>query len=399
MKTIYRKLPLLLFPLWGLGGLFHPLWGQEGLPFLNAIKQNNTTLKALRRTGEAQQLENKTGIYLPGPDATIDYLWGTPAAIGNRTDITLRQSFDIVALTNIKKRIADQQNELINLQFRADRTTILQEAAMYGIEIIYYNILKKELSRRLQHAETLAATCAKRLETGNATILEYNKAKLYLSSAQGELSRAEVERTALLAELQRLNGGIAIALDDENYGGDALPPDFETWFTNIAAQHPALEYARQDVKYKKQDLTLNKTQNWPSFSIGFISENVVGQRYQGISIGLSIPLWENRNRVKQAAAAVRAAESRQTDADLQLLTRLQTAYLRAHSLRAIAADYRQALTSLNNSELLEKALAAGEISLLEYIVEMELYYSAIQQTLSAERDYRKAVAALLCNNE
>ncbi|MDR0728513.1 MAG: TolC family protein [Prevotellaceae bacterium] len=395
MQTIYCKilfLPL-LFAGMTVGSI--PVRAQGDMRFLRDVEQNNTTLKALRESTEAQQLANKTGAGLPNPDVGVDYFWGAPAATGNRTDFSLRQSFDVATLTGMKSRAADRQNRLVDMQFRADRMAILQEAALYGVEIIYYNILRKELFQRLRYAEMLVDGYAKRLQNGYATMPEYHKAKRYLSSTQGELARADVERAALLAELQRLNGGITITLDDDSYGDDLLPSDFESWFADVASRHPALEYARQDVVYNKQNRTLNRAQNWPSFSVGFVSEQTVGQRYQGVSLGLSIPLWENRRRVKQAAAAVRAAEARQTDAALQLYTRLQTACYRAQSLRAIAAGYRQSQTSADNTERLQKALDAGEISLLEYLMEMELYYAALQQTLDAERDYRKAATLLL----
>lgn len=35
---------------------------------LASIEENNTTLKSLRETVEAQKLENKTGIYLENPE-------------------------------------------------------------------------------------------------------------------------------------------------------------------------------------------------------------------------------------------------------------------------------------------------------------------------------------------
>lgn len=78
----------------------------------------------------------------------------------------------------------------------------------------------------------------------------------------------------------------------------------------------------------------------------------------------------------------------------QFYDQLQTLYLRADGLRQTAAKYRASLSSLNNTELLAKALNAGEISLLDYIVEIGLYYDTVNQALSAERDYRQAFADL-----
>lgn len=125
-----------------------------------------------------------------------------------------------------------------------------------------------------------------------------------------------------------------------------------------------------------------------------MSEKVVGQLYQGFTVGISIPLWENKNRVKQAKVAVSAAESREADRKQQFYSQLQSLYNRANGLKVIAEKYRQSLANVNNTDLLKKALDTGEISLLDYIVEIGLYYTTVNQALEAERDYQKAIAEL-----
>ena len=47
---------------------------------LQQIERNNTTLEALRKQTEADKLQNKTGITLPDPEVSFDYLWGDPSA-------------------------------------------------------------------------------------------------------------------------------------------------------------------------------------------------------------------------------------------------------------------------------------------------------------------------------
>ena len=105
-------------------------------------------------------------------------------------------------------------------------------------------------------------------------------------------------------------------------------------------------------------------------------------------------MWENKNRVKQAKAAVRAAESRQKDSKQQFYSQIQILYNRAFGLKLTADNYRKSLINVNNTDLLKRALDAGEISLLEYMVEIGLYYDTVNQALEAERDYQKAFAEL-----
>lgn len=361
---------------------------------LTSIEEHNTTLQSLRESAEAQKLENRTDIYLENPEVGFDYLWGNPSAIGNRTDISVMQSFDMATITGAKRKVADRQNVLVDWQNKADRMNILLEAKQYCIDLIYYNALKKELDLRLQHAETIAAGYEGRLNSGDVSRLEYNKVQLNLSTVRGEISRIDVERNALLEQLKRLNGGTDILLEDVRYDDILLPPRFDDWFGQAAEKSPVLAYARQEIEVSKQQVSLSKMKGLPSLSAGYMSEKVVGERFQGISVGISIPLWENKNRVKQAKASVRAAESRETDSRLQFYNRLQILYNRAAGLKAASEKYRQSLTTANNTELLKKALDAGEISLLEYMVEMGLYYETINQALETERDYQKAFAEL-----
>ncbi len=361
---------------------------------LASIEEHNTTLKSLRESAEAQKLENRTDIYLENPEVGFNYLWGNPSDIGKRTDISVMQSFDMATITGAKRKVADRQNVLVDWQYKADRMNILLEAKQYCIDLIYYNALKKELNLRLQHAETIAAGYEGRLNSGDVSRLEYNKVQLNLSTVQGEISRIDVERNALLEQLKRLNGGTDILLEDDRYDEVLLPPYFDDWFEQAAKKNPVLAYARQEIEVSKQQVSLNKMKGLPTLSAGYMSEKLVGEHFQGLSVGISIPLWENKNRVKQAKASVRAAESRETDSRLQFYNQLQILYNRTAGLKAASEKYRQSLITANNTELLKKALDAGEISLLEYMVEMRLYYETINQALETERDYHKAFAEL-----
>lgn len=361
---------------------------------LQQIERNNTTLEALRKQTEADKLQNKTGITLPDPEVSFDYLWGDPSAIGNRKDFGVTQSFDIATIAGSRRRVADAQNGLLDVEYRAGRMAVLLEAKQTCIQLVYYNALKAELEQRLAHAQAVADFYDRQLADGNASRLEVNKARLSLSAAQGELRRNEVERTNLLAELQRLNGGEPVVFEQAAYAQPVLPQDFEAWYDEAAAANPVLAYARQNVELKRREMKLGKLTGLPQISAGYMSELVPESNFRGITLGLSVPLWSNRNRVKQAKAAVVAAELQQKDATVQFYERLRNQYGRTLGLQRTAGEYRKALAELDNTQLLRKALDAGEISLLDYIVELGLYYTTVDEALAAERDYELALTEL-----
>ena len=144
----------------------------------------------------------------------------------------------------------------------------------------------------------------------------------------------------------------------------------------------------------KQQVSLSRSLNLPSLSVGYILEKTQGEHYQGISLGLSIPLWSTRNRVKQAKAAVAAAEARQEDAKIQFYGQLNILYQRVLGLNESALTYRKALTEADNSQYLKRALDVGEISVLDYLRQASIYYQFIDKAMSAERDLHKSHAEL-----
>ena len=362
---------------------------------LQSIEENNSTLIALRKTADAQMLENKTGIYLSNPEVEFGYLWGKPDLIGNRIDFSATQAFDIPTITGMRSRLADKQNVSVEMLLKAERMSILLSAKQLCLDLIFYNSIANELEERLSYATRIAEIYEKRLNVGDANMLDLNKAQLNLLNAQGELQRIEVERNAVLAEIKQLNGGEDISLNDQHFEAILLPPSFEEWYAHAEQLNPVLSFVRQEVEVGKDFVRMSKAKRLPTFSAGFVSEKIVGETFQGIQVGMTIPLWENKNQVAQARASVEAAEARRVDGIQKFYMEVQNQYSRAMGLNGIAQNYRNLLDTSNSADLLQKALDAGEISLLNYLSEISLYYNTVDLALEAERDFQKAVAELL----
>ncbi|NQU53239.1 MAG: TolC family protein [Bacteroidetes bacterium] len=132
----------------------------------------------------------------------------------------------------------------------------------------------------------------------------------------------------------------------------------------------------------------------PKFSGGYMSESVVGESFKGVSVGMSIPLWENKNKVKLATAQQQVALEIANDAKLQSYNQFKGQYEKAKSLQKTLASYKEALQMVNSSDLLKKALDAGELSLIEYILELTLYYETTHKFISVENELNQLAASL-----
>jgi len=353
---------------------------------LNTVVKNNTTLSALRMKMEAEKKGNKTNIYLQNPEIEFNYLWGHPTAIGNRKDISIVQSFDFPTAYSFKNQISDLKNEQSDLEYQNEIIAILLKTRLICIDITYYNALKSELIKRLSLAKENKKSYKFMFDNGETNILEYNKTLLAVHNYLNELESIDIELNSLILELSQLNGGQEIEYIENSYGLVELSSDFEAWYLSAEQNNPILKWLGEEIKINEAKVKLNRAISLPKFQTGYISEDVVGQQFQGVTIGMTIPLWENKNKVKFAKANSIAAESIAHDMKLQFYNQLKILYSKAMRQQISTSDYRENLVLFNNSELLKKALDLGEISLIDYTLELLLYYESVNKLLKLERD-------------
>ncbi|RPH33747.1 MAG: transporter [Bacteroidales bacterium] len=361
---------------------------------LTAIEKNNTTLLALQKQVEAQKLGNKTGIFPNNPEFEFNYLVGNPSGIGNRTDISLKQSFDFPTVYAYKSQIANARNGQAEYEFQKERKSILLNARWVCIDLVYTNSLKVELEKRLANAQSIANAYKTKLNEGETNILEFNKSQLYFLDTKKEVEKNDIERNSLLSELASFNGGIAIEFNDNLMQTAVIPNDFEQWYLQVEQNNPFLGWLKQEIEISLKQTKLSKAMSLPKFSLGYMSERVVGQNFQGVSAGISIPLWENKNTVKQAKAQTLALQSIEADNKIKFYNQLKMQHAKAIALQKSAIDYRSSIELYNNAELLKKALDKGEIALIDYILELSVYYNSLTKVLEIEKELNKTIAEL-----
>lgn len=363
-------------------------------PILQQIEQNSLTLDALKKQAEARKTGNRTGLTPANPEVEFGYLWGNPVAIGNRKDISVRQTFDFPTVYAQRSKLADAQDDNAEYEYRAQRADLLLVAKKTCIELVYYNALSALYTEQTENARQIMNAVEKMRQAGEANILEYNKAVLNHTNISGELNRTNLERRRLLAELTRMNGGQPIVFDCASYDSHALPADFDSWYAEAEANAPALHYLKAQAEASNRQVSLTKASTLPKFSVGYMGEFVTGEKFQGITVGMSIPLWENKNKVRQAEAEARTAVQLAEDARMQYYNRLKSLYAEIAGLQENVRQYDAVLQQNDNARLLLKAYQSGEISLLEYLLEMEYHFTALDKRLQAERDLELALAEL-----
>lgn len=362
---------------------------------LSAVGKNNKTIAASQQYWEAQKLEYSTGLNPDNPQINYDFMIGSPSTAGNQTDLTVTQSFDFPTAYIKKKQLAKEQAAQAEFQLLAIRRDILLEAKETCIELIYHNKRNLELSKRKSNTQKLLEAYQTQMDKGEGSILNVNKAKLMMIDIEKQYSANLSAINQLHQKLAELNGGAAISLTDTAYPFSSVIPDFETLEKEYEANDPVRQLLEQEKAITQKQIEVSKTGSLPKFEAGYHYQGILGQTFQGVHAGVTIPLWENKNRVK-----TQQANYLYTDLELQThinehYHEIKRIYEKYENLNATLGQYQSVLQTFNSTELLDKALSLGHLSNIEYFLELSYYYSAYDTYLETEKEYQAVLAELL----
>ena len=359
------------------------------------IERNNTTLAALQAQTEATRWDSKTGLAPDNPEVEFGYLWGNPADMGNRVDLNVTQSFDFPTTYAYRKKVADSHVSQATANYQAARRDILLQAEKSCINLIYYNIMQREYARHQAVAQAVLDAYQKMYDQGEKSILDLNKAKLDLLSVRRDVENNRIERDAVLAELVRLNGGKPVVLEDTIYPNYILPEDFNHWYAQAESSNSLLKTYEAAIQTSESQVQLSKSLWAPKLSVGYNSERILGTTLQGVGVGVSLPLWQNSRAVKSAQLNAFAQRCAEQDARLTLSNEMKSKYAQAQSLQRLYGEYMEILQGINSEALLKRALDEGEIPMVEYIMEKNVYREAVHEAFTTHRDLMLAVCELM----
>lgn len=401
-----KKILILSTLLFSLAGTSAQTAGIDAI--LRQIEANNKELQANAQLVSSQKLENKADNNLPDPTLSYAHLWDSKNSNETVGELVVSQSFDFPTLYATRGKMNRLKSNALNAQALAFRQQILLQAKEVCLDIIGLQRQQALLDERLKNAEELSVLYAKRLETGDANILETNKINLELLNVRTEV---RLNRTALdnkLKELLALNGDQPLTpgrpLSDATPGAQALgltaypavplPANFPQLADELLASDPALQSLQGESAAARKQIAASK-QGWlPKLELGYRRNTESGHPLNGVVVGFSFPIFENRSKVKIAKSQALNLDYQKENAALQARSDLWQLYEEARSLHASMEEYERTFRQQQDLSLLKQALTGGEISLIEYFVEVSVVYQSQANLLQLENQYQKAMAKL-----
>lgn len=374
-------------------------FGQPGVEsILTSIKANNLAINANEQWQAARKLQYRTGLNPANPTIGFDYLIGSPANLGNQTDIIVSQSFDFPHVYSKQNKVSAGKIAQLTHESSFLRQEVLLSAKLLCLDLIALNQAIEQAAERAINANRMQEGMDARLAQGDIGLVQANKAKLLAISARARLDRLESERSQTLLKLTELNGGEPVTLEDKEFPSRLVLPHADSLERSVEANDPMLKVFEQEMAVSELQVALTRSLTYPKLETGYHYQAILGQRYSGVHLGMSIPLWENRNAVKGSKAMFlhkgMELEQHRTSHQFEIKA-LHAKYL---SLLIQLKEYEAVMTTTSSAELLQKSLELEDISFLEYTLEMEYYYNALDQHLELQRQLHRTAARLFKHN-
>lgn len=362
---------------------------------LNEIEQNNTELKSYQSFIESQQLENKSTNNLPDPQLSGYYLPFGDNISGDYTEYQISQSFEFPSVYVARGKWNESKSKQLEAVYQKRRQEVLLNAKELLIGLAFLQKRKViEIERRTQSRQ-IFDQIQELFDKEQVGILDLNKAKIAWIQEQFVVEQIESDIQIQMSKLKTLNAGNPI---DGISSQIVLPIEIGTieniWQDKLT-NDPRLQELKANETASLKKIKLEKNKVLPNMALGYNYQGFSGNNNSGFYGGISIPLWNSKNKVKAAKANYEYQQSNTEVITNSLYAQFQEIYNRYELMLEKFNEYQTTMGNLDSEQLLFKAYMLGEYSFMGYYVELQFYQNASDKMLQMEKELQLLQTQLL----
>ncbi len=279
-----------------------------------ALSHNPALAAARLRIDEARGRLNQAG-RLSNPEVELELnrnLRAPEGAVG----VTLVQKFPLTARLRLEKAVTRAELAAADAEVRNAERKLVADVRIAAVKLLALGGQQALRTRQLGNSRELSIFTRKRMESGEASLVDASLVDLEAQQLATEVLQLEVERTSLIGELRPLLG---ISPRDTPLITGSLPV-----LGGVPARHvvlaarPDFEAARNLAEAARQNVALARARKWEDIGVGLNAteersedapEGFDRDTFIGLRFSLQLPLWnDNSGRIQEAAAAAERAK-------------------------------------------------------------------------------------------
>ncbi|MBX9733716.1 MAG: TolC family protein, partial [Chitinophagaceae bacterium] len=309
----------------------------------------------------------------------------------------------LIKLSESNIKSSELQLKIYQTELAANTKTSYYQLSFWIEEIR----LLKEL---LAIYENVLKASALRYKTGETNALENYNAESKVNEIKAQLRNAEEDYRIELNRLKVFTADSSVtAITDTSLVEKQILVNFDT--AAIAA-NPTLAFIQQQIDIANREKVVEQSRLKPNFSVGYFNQSLVGyqtvngadkyygvgRRFQGVNLGISIPIFARAQKEKVKAAEVNRVrrEAELTNYQYTLQAELTRLFGELQKQRVQINYYRN--TALPQANLIitqaQKAFTAGEIGYYELTQSLNNAVVVKQEYTKLLNQYNQTVIAI-----
>ena len=361
-----------------------------------SVEQNNARLKAARARVSSDSIALRASNNLEDPRVAFEYNFGSKN-VGDKWAIGVSQGFEWPSIYSERSRANNHRIDALSAAERAERADLILNTRLICLNLIYTNRRIDAQDLILKNVDELFSLYNKAFEHGEASIIDINKIKIERIATLQALNELKSQRNSLKEQLIGLNGNKPIegvSLDAlRDYPADELAA-IEAYRSLYATNNPQAEYFTHIDNSTRSDVKVARMGWLPKLELGYQYTNELGDGFNGVTVGASIPLFSNKRKVAAAKAEAITNELNRNTYRNDVEAQLKADYAQAVALKSQLTQYFDIIADDNNFTVLRKALDGGQITLLNYLLELRYFLDAKNKYLDLEHSYHAILASL-----
>lgn len=357
------------------------------------IVDNNPELESQRRLVQSQRLDDSDANSISNPEVGFSRVWGQHH-IGNKLQLDISQSFDWPGLYRLRTLASREGVSAAQMLVTSSELDLSLQAKQLLLELVYTR-KKIELSNDLlTNFERLGEAVDSSMRAGDLTILDQKKCAIERYNALNSLLSLRADEERIVSQLQGMCVGAPLNLD----GISAYPiekvydlADYEQLIEQVdplvASQNCTIEQETYNSKAAVQ-------QRFPSFTVGYQHQAEMGDRFNGFTLGMTLPFFENRHARSAALQRRDAARLSQTMLVASKKAEMRGQYGQMQLLRRQVEAYNEVFGDNAYAQILNRSFRAGQITAHEFFSEMQYLIEQKLTLLEAEYNYAIIVSNL-----
>lgn len=352
---------------------------------LNQVMDSISNIRSLESGFDAEIMTLKAENSLSGPEVGVQYKWPRRPGEGNRWGVEVSQEIEWPGIYGARRKAAANLTGIKSNATAQTERWLRFEIADRLLQLIEVSKRRDMLTEIRSNLEEVCTSMAKMLEIGQATVIDVRKAEFELLAISEKLAdtRAEYDRVAALVGFGQVMPS----------GLDQLT-DYPDTPVELPLMTPDEIEKQASVQRSLDEACMERMKNMPSLSVGYVHDFEEGIHFNGFSVGLKLPSYGTR---KQNAAKQLESETRQMEfeqARAERIASLKADVSELNHLSELLEEYERVLGSDDYLRKLQKSFDARQITLTQYLLDQNLYFTTRLDYLALQLRYHRLLPAL-----